>query len=149
MRKWLLGTTNDKTTVALRVVLGLVMFPHGAQKLLGWFGGGGPGATLQALEQFYGVPPLLGALVIGIEFFGSLALIAGAFTRLAALGVGSVMAGALIFHLPNGFFMNWLGTQRGEGFEFHLLAIALSMAVLVRGAGAWSVDRAVTGPQTA
>ena len=138
--------TGDSTTAAvLRLVLGGVMFAHGAQKALGWFGGYGIEGTMGFLTQTMGLPAIVAGLVIAIELFGSLALIIGALTRAAALGIGAVMIGAIAtVHLKTGFFMNWSGQQGGEGFEFHLLALAMVVALLLLGGGAFSVDRALT-----
>ena len=141
----LTATRASITPTVLRMVLGLVMFPHGAQKLLGWFGGYGFDGTMGFLTGQAGLPSLVAFLVIMIEFFGSLALIAGAFSRVAALGIIAVMVGAVAtVHLPNGFFMNWTGAQAGEGFEYHLLAIGIAIAVIISGSGLFSIDRAVT-----
>jgi putative oxidoreductase len=126
----------------LRVALGAVMFPHGAQKLLGWFGGYGFHGTMGFLTQNVGLPTPLAALVIVAEFFGSIALVLGLFSRAAVVGIISVMIGAIVTtHLPNGFFMNWTGQQAGEGFEYHLLVIAMAIAILIQGSGRYSVDR--------
>jgi len=128
----------------LRVALGAVMFPHGAQKLLGWFGGYGFHGTMGFLTGTAGLPAPLALLVIISEFFGSIALVLGLFSRAAAVGVISVMIGAVLtVHLPNGFFMNWTGQQAGEGFEYHLLAIAMAVAILLQGSGRLSLDRIV------
>jgi putative oxidoreductase len=139
-----IATTDDPAALVLRVALGLVMFPHGAQKLLGWFGGYGFAGTVGGFASMH-IPPAVTVLVIAIEFLGSIALIAGVLGRAAALGVIAVMAGAVsMVHLPNGFFMNWSGQQAGEGFEYHLLVIAMAVAVMIRGSGALSVDRALS-----
>ena len=144
MLKRLMGTTDDVTLTTLRLVLGVVFFAHGAQKMLGWFGGFGFHATMGFLTHT-GLPAPVAFLVIAIEFFGGLGLVVGLLTRIAALGIGVEMIGAIFtVHLPNGFFMNWTGTQKGEGFEYHLLAIAIAAVLLLRGAGAYSVDRAIT-----
>jgi putative oxidoreductase len=128
----------------LRLVLGIVFFAHGAQKMLGWFGGFGFHGTMGFFEHM-GMPAPVAFLIICTEFFGGLGLIVGLLTRIAALGIGVEMIGAIFMvHLPNGFFMNWMGTQKGEGFEYHLLAIAIAAALLLRGAGAFSVDRALS-----
>lgn len=137
----ILATPHDVAALVLRLTLGIVMFPHGAQKMLGWFGGPGFGGTLAVLQDAYGVPPILAVLVVVAEFFGSLGLLAGLLTRVAALGIGAVMVSAIVLaHLPFGFFMNWVGTQGGEGYEYHLLALGLVLALAIRGGGAWSVD---------
>jgi putative oxidoreductase len=117
------------------------MFAHGAQLTLGWFGGGGFTNTVAEFAHM-GIPAPLGYLVIFIQFFGGLSLLFGLFARLAGLGIAAVMAGAILtVHAKNGFFMNWYGQQKGEGFEYHLLAIAIAILVLVQGAGALSIDR--------
>jgi len=141
--KKLMSTSNDVTLTILRVVLGVVFFAHGAQKMLGWFGGFGFHATMGSFEHM-GMAAPVAFLVICTEFFGGLGLIVGLLTRIAALGIGGEMIGAvLMVHLQNGFFMNWYGNQKGEGFEYHLLAIAVAAALVVRGAGAFSADRAL------
>ncbi len=142
MWKTLLQTENELSALILRLTLGVVMFPHGAQKMLGWFGGYGFHGTMGFFTEQLGIPYILALLVIFAEFFGSIGLIVGFLTRIAALGIGSVMVGAIFMvHLPYGFFMNWSGTQQGEGFEFHLLAIGIAVALILRGAGRWSLDR--------
>jgi putative oxidoreductase len=143
MSNKLMGTSHDVALTILRLVLGVVFFAHGAQKLLGWFGGFGFHGTMGFLEHV-GLPAPVALLVICTEFFGGLGLIVGLLTRIAALGIGVEMIVAIFMvHLPNGFFMNWLGNQKGEGFEYHLLAIAMAAVLLLRGAGAFSVDEAV------
>jgi len=141
--KRLLGTSNDVSLTFLRLVLGVVFFAHGAQKMLGWFGGYGFHATIGFFGHL-GMPAPVAFLVICIEFFGGLGLIVGLLTRIAALGIGVEMIGAIFMvHMPNGFFMNWLGKQKGEGFEYHLLVIAIAGTLLLRGAGKFSVDHAL------
>jgi putative oxidoreductase len=140
--KKIFNTGNDVALTTLRLVLGVVFFAHGAQKMLGWFGGYGFHGTMGFLTHQAGLPAPVALLVICVEFFGGLGLIVGLLTRIAALGIGGEMIGAvLMVHLQNGFFMNWAGNQKGEGFEYHLLAIAISAALLLRGAGAFSIDR--------
>ncbi len=139
--KKLMSTSNDVSFTILRVVLGVVFFAHGAQKMLGWFGGYGFHGTMGFFEHM-GMPAPVAFLIICTEFFGGLGLIVGLLTRIAALGIGGEMIGAILMvHLQNGFFMNWFGNQKGEGFEYHLLVIAMAAALLVRGAGAFSADR--------
>jgi putative oxidoreductase len=139
----LVRTPNDRTLAMLRIVLGIVFFAHGAQKMLGWFGGPGFSTTMQLFGEM-GVPSLLAFLAIAAEFFGGLALVFGLLGRVAALGIGINMLVAITtVHLQHGFFMNWAGSQQGEGFEYHLLVIAISLAVLIKGSGAMSVDRAL------
>jgi putative oxidoreductase len=146
--KRLMSTSNDVALTTLRLVLGVVYFAHGAQKMLGWFGGYGLHGTMGFFTHM-GMPAPVAFLVICTEFFGGLGLIVGLLTRIAALGIGVEMIGAIFMvHMANGFFMNWTGTQKGEGFEYHLLAIAMSAALLLRGAGAFSVDRALSKSST-
>ena len=147
MLRKLFTTNKDIVPIFLRLTLGAVMFPHGAQKVLGWFGGGGFKVTLEGMTGM-GLPAAIVVMVMTAEFLGSLGLIFGFLTRLSALGVISVMMGAIFtVHQQYGFFMNWVGKQAGEGFEYHLLAIGIAVALLVRGGGAFSIDRALEGPQ--
>jgi putative oxidoreductase len=143
MSAWqkVLKTDADWAATAARVALGLVMLPHGAQKALGWFGGYGVEGTLGYFESI-GIPTIAGVLVIGAEFLGALGLITGLLGRAAAAGIIPVMVGAVVLtHARNGFFMNWAGAQVGEGFEFHIFAVALALVVVIRGSGAASLDR--------
>ncbi len=140
----LVDTKKDVSLTILRLVLGVVFFAHGAQKMLGWFGGSGFHGTVGFFTQ-HGIPFALAVFIIATEFFGSLGLIVGFLTRIAALGIVGLMIGAIFtVHLQSGFFMNWAGNQAGEGYEFHLLAIAMAAALLLRGAGAFSIDRALS-----
>jgi putative oxidoreductase len=137
-------TDQNKAIAILRVILGIVLFPHGAQKLLGWFGGYGFNGTMGFLTGAAGLPWILAFLVIAIEFFGAIALIFGFATRIVAFGLTALFIGIVFTsHLQNGFFMNWAGNQAGEGFEYHLLVIGIALALLVSGAGKWSVDLAL------
>ena len=134
--------TNDKFSYWVpRVILGCVMLPHGAQKLFGWFGGFGFTNTMTYFTQTAGLPWIIAFLIIMGESLGSLGLIVGFFTRLSALGLICIMVGAITtVHIPNGFFMNWFGKQAGEGFEYHLLVIGMSIPLLISGGGKYSVD---------
>ena len=144
----LVKTQDDKAALILRLALGIVIFPHGAQKALGWFGGGGIGGTLDFFSAAFGVPALLAVLVIAAEFLGSIGLIVGLFTRVAAAGIIAVMLGAVsMVHWQVGFFMNWSGAQQGEGFEYHLLVIGMALALIVTGGGTASLDREVVAPR--
>ncbi len=144
MLKRLMGTSNDLSLTTLRVVLGVVFLAHGSQKMLGCFGGYGFHATMKAFTHM-GMPAPVAFLIICTEFFGGLGLIVGLFTRIASLGIFGLMIGAIFMvHLHNGFFMNWMGTQKGEGFEYHLLVLAMAAALLLRGAGAFSLDHALS-----
>ena len=134
--------TNDKFSYWIpRVILGCVILPHGAQKLFGWFGGFGFTNTMTYFTQTAGLPWIIAFLIIMGESLGSLGLIVGFFTRLSALGLIFIMVGAITtVHIPNGFFMNWFGKQAGEGFEYHLLVIGISIPLLISGGGKYSVD---------
>lgn len=143
--KKLMATSKDGSLTLLRFVVGVMFFAHGAQKLLGWFGGPGFSGTLKGFSDFLHIPAPLAFLAIAAEFFGGLALIAGLFTRVAASGIAVTMAVAVsLVHLPNGFFMNWTGAQKGEGFEYHLLVMAAAAVLILRGGGAWSLDRLIS-----
>jgi putative oxidoreductase len=140
--KALFQTDDGWAGFILRITLGLVMFPHGAQKLLGLFGGYGFSGTMGFFTQKLGIPWLIALLVIIGESFGSIALLAGFLTRFTAASLAFIMLGAIsMVHIPHGFFMNWSGQQLGEGFEYHLLVIGVAAALLVTGGGKWSVDR--------
>lgn len=142
VRDLVLGTHADPAAPILRLGLAVVMFPHGAQKVLGWFGGHGYEGTMGFLTQTMGLPAPIAMLVIALEFFGPLLLLVGLAVRPIALGFIAIMIGAVAtVHAPHGFFMNWTGAQAGEGFEYHLLVIAMSLALVVRGAGSASVDK--------
>ena len=140
-----LATQATSSGTLARLALALVMFPHGAQKLLGWYGGHGFSGTLGFFTQQMGLPAPLAAGVILIEFFAPLLLLVGLGTRYAALGIGAIMVGAIAtVHAAQGFFMNWTGAQAGEGYEYHLLVLGLVAVLLVQGGGALSLDRWLT-----
>jgi putative oxidoreductase len=140
----LLATDPSRTLLFQRAVLGALIVPHGAQKLLGWFGGYGFSGTMQFFTDTMHLPAPLAFLIIVAESFGAIGLVLGAGTRLAALGVAAVMVGAIVTtHLPNGLFMNWFGAQQGEGFEYHLLVLALALPLVVRGGGLAALDGVV------
>lgn len=146
MLRKLMATQPRVSLLLVRLLLGGVMFPHGAQKALGWWGGHGLGATLQAFTTQMGIPLVFAWLAVAAEFLGSLGLIVGLLTRVAALGIGTVMVVAVVLvHGANGFFMNWTGNQKGEGFEYHLLAIAAALVLMIDGGGLASLDRALSG----
>lgn len=140
-----LATPADAAATVARVGLGLLLFPHGAQHALGWFGGYGFRGTHAWMTGTLGFPSAAAALAIIVELLGSLALVAGVGGRVAALGMVGLMLGAISTHASNGFFMNWFGalTSGAEGFEYHLMTIVLALVVLVRGSGAFSIDRAL------
>ena len=146
MFRKLLATPDDWTLTVVRLALGVTFFAHGAQKMLGWFGGYGFHGTMGFFTQQMGIPAPLAFLAICAEFFGGLGLIVGLLARIAALGIiVNMLVAVAKVHSANGFFMKWTGQQKGEGFEYHVLAIALLIVVLVRGSGALSLDRALAG----
>jgi putative oxidoreductase len=146
MIKKLFETDGNLSGTVLRVALGAVMLPHGAQKLLGLFGGGGFSASVKWFESTFHVPFIFAVAAIIAESVGAVALIAGLFTRLAALAIAVDLAVAVyLVHWKVGFFMNWMGSQKGEGFEYHILAIAIALALVIKGGGLWSIDRAIAG----
>jgi len=137
---WLFATDGTLVPLVLRLTLAIVMFPHGAQKALGWFGGHGLRRTIGNFGA-QGIPVPLALLAVAAELLGSLGVAVGLLTRVAALGIACVMVVAILtVHAKVGFFMNWLGNQKGEGFEYHLLALGIALALIVGGAGRWSLD---------
>ena len=143
----LVRTDNDPATAVLRLVLGVIFFAHGAQKLLGWFGGYGFTGTMGFFTGLLHIPAIFAFLAIVAEFFGGLGLILGFLTRVAAFGILSNMVVAIaMVHSQFGFFMNWTGAQKGEGYEYHLLVLAATVLLIIRGAGAASVDRLLSSP---
>lgn len=142
MKKLILTDQNNWAALFARITLGLVVFPHGAQKLLGWFGGYGFEGTMGYMTQHMGLPYIIGLLVILIESFGALFLIAGLLTRFFAFCIFCNFVG-IIFHtnLNNGFFMNWdMLPDKPEGYEYHLLIIGVAIVLVIFGGGKWSVD---------
>ncbi len=145
MKKRIFQTNNDWTGVIIRLTIGLILFPHGAQKMLGLFGGYGFTGTMSFFTKTMHLPWLIGFLVIVIEFIGSLFLVVGFASRIWALLIIILMIGIIwTSHIDNGFFMNWLGNQKGEGFEYHLLVIGLCLAILVNGSGKYSLDKFIS-----
>lgn len=148
--KFLFKTTDSFAPTLARLALGIVFFPHGAQKVLGWFGGYGFSGTLNFFTQQMHIPVVFAVLAILAEFLGSLGLITGFLSRVAAFGIAVNMLVAIaLVHGANGFFMNWYGNQKGEGFEYHLLAIGLALIVMIYGAGKASVDKLMAGKKAA
>ena len=137
-------TADSWSLLILRVMLGIVMFPHGAQKLFGWFGGHGFSASMGFFADKMHIPAFFAFLAIIAESLGSMGLMIGFLTRVAAFGIMCNMVVAILMvHWPHGFFMNWAGKQKGEGFEYHLLVIGMCLALMISGAGKWSVDRTI------
>ena len=144
MIKKLFKTNDAIAPLLLRLGLAVVMFPHGAQKVLGWFGGHGFSGTMKFFTEGAHIPAPFAFLAILAEFAGPIALVFGLLTRVSALGIGTVMAVAIVkVHAANGFFMNWDGKQAGEGFEYHILAIAIALALMCQGGGRLALDSLV------
>lgn len=139
--KALFKTNGEISPLIFRVLLAAVMFPHGAQKALGWFGGFGFDGSMKFFTETMHIPAPLALLAITAEFLGPIALVLGLFSRVAAFGIGTtITVAALTVALPNGFFMNWFGNQKGEGFEYHILMAAIALAVVMQGGGKWALD---------
>ena len=147
MIRKLIATDNDSATTILRLALGVIFFAHGAQKMLGWFGGYGFTGTMGFFTGVMHIPAVFAFLAIAAEFFGGLGLIFGLLARVASFGIfcNMIVAVALV-HGQFGFFMNWTGAQKGEGYEYHLLLLATTAFLMIRGAGAASVDRLLSSP---
>lgn len=148
MFRTLLQTPPDAVLFLLRLVLAIVFFPHGAQKTLGWFGGPGFSGMMHGFEQ-QGIPAVFAFLAIVAESAGAVGLFVGLLGRVAAAGIlVNMLVAVVAVHGKFGFFMNWTGKQAGEGYEFHLLAIAMALAIVIRGSGLWSLDRALSARAT-
>ena len=144
MKSLLFKTNNDWAGFIIRLTVGIILFPHGAQKMLGLFGGYGFSGTMSFFTNTIHLPWLLGFLVIIIEFIGTISLIIGFASRIWSVLTIILMLGIVFTsHLDNGFFMNWFGNQKGEGYEFHLLVIGLSLAAVINGSGKLSVDERI------
>lgn len=144
MFRRLIGTNNDVAPAVLRLVLGIVFFAHGAQKTLGWFGGNGFSGTMGFFESQMHIPAVFAFLAIMAEFAGGIGLILGFLTRIAAFGIAiNMLVAVATVHSKFGFFVNWTGAQKGEGFEYHLLALAMCAALMIAGAGSFSIDGAL------
>lgn len=150
MIRKLIATDNDSATAIVRLVLGVIFVAHGAQKMLGWFGGYGFTGTMGFFTGAMHIPALFAFLAIVAEFFGGLGLIVGFLTRIAAVGISfNMIVAVAMVHQHFGFFMNWTGTQKGEGFEYHLLVLATMILLMIRGSGAFSIDWILSSPATA
>jgi len=147
MKKLLLQTDNANLAATIaRLTLAIILFPHGAQKMLGWYGGYGFEGTMNFFTEVKNIPWIIGLAVIFIEFIGPFFLLAGVGTRIWALLIIADMAGIIFSsHTQYGFFINWFGNQPGEGFEYHLLVIGLALTSLVAGSGKLSVDSLLSG----
>jgi putative oxidoreductase len=144
----LFATQPRFTLLLLRLVLGFVFFLHGLQLIFGWFGGSGLSGSINLFTERMAMPAFLAYLVVFSQFFGGLALIFGFATRIAALGIAADMIVAIfLVHLQFGLFMNWYGNQKGEGYEYHLLAVAIALTLVIAGGGILSVDRSIATPR--
>jgi putative oxidoreductase len=140
----LMSTTDDFALTVLRLGLGVVFFAHGSQKVLGWFGGYGFSATMGFFTNGMHIPAPLAFLAICAEFLGGIGLLLGFLGRIAAFGIAcDMLAAVYLVHRHVGFFINWYGNQKGEGYEYHILAIAIALAIMIKGSGALSVDRSL------
>jgi len=145
MFRKLINTTDDFTLAILRLILGGVFFAHGAQKALGWFGGYGFSGTMVFFTQQMHIPAPLAFLAICAEFLGGIGLVLGLLGRVAAFGIlCNMLVAVWMVHFKLGFFINWSGVKKGEGYEYHLLAIAIALVLMVKGSGALSLDRALS-----
>jgi len=144
----ILKTDRNAAALMLRLFLAVAFFPHGAQKVLGWFGGPGLHGSISMMSGNMHIPLALTILAIAAEFLGPIGLFVGFLTRIAAFGIGfEMVVAAVVYHARFGFFMNWFGRKAGEGIEYHLLIIGMAAALMITGGGVWSVDRAITGKQ--
>lgn len=135
MLKKLFATEEEVTSFILRLILGIVFVPHGMQKILGFAG------TMDFFTVNLGIPVIFAFLAVMAEFLGSWGLITGLLTRVAAFGITvNMIVAVYMLHWQHGFFMNWFGNQKGEGFEYHLLVIAIGIALMIKGGGKWSLD---------
>jgi putative oxidoreductase len=145
MFRKLMSTTDDLAVTIARLSLGVVFFAHGAQKALGWFGGFGFTGTMGFFTQKLNIPAPFAGLAIAAEFLGGMGLVVGLLSRVAAFGIACNMVVAVaMIHIHYGFFINWFGNQKGEGYEFHILAVAIALFIMIKGAGALSLDRALS-----
>ncbi|MGH7307748.1 MAG: DoxX family protein [Candidatus Rokuibacteriota bacterium] len=141
----LFATYPSWSHLVVRLALGVIFFAHGAQKVLGWFGGNGLRATVAAFGKGLGIPPAAAVIAAFVEFLGGLALIVGFLARPAALGLIVVMLVAVSkVHIQHGFFLNWnLTPGKGHGWEFNFALIAMALGIVIGGAGILSVDRLI------
>ncbi len=145
----LLRTDGKASILILRIFLAVVLFPHGAQKVFGWFGGPGLHGAVSMMTTAMHIPLVFAILAIAAEFLGPIGLFFGFLTRIAAFGIAVEIAVAMfLVHLKFGFFMNWFGKQAGEGYEYHLLMIGMAIALMIAGGGKWSIDRAIAGDKS-
>ena len=146
MKKIIVTNPDNWGALIARLALGITVFPHGAQKLFGWFGGYGYEGTMGYLTTQGGLPYIVALLVILIESVAALMIIFGLLTRVAALGIFGLFAVITFqFHAAHGFFMNWAGTQKGEGLEYFIMLLGLALLLIITGGGKASFDAAMQG----
>ena len=144
MKKIVFHTSGNYAPLALRLLLSIVLFPHGAQKLFGWFGGFGFEGSMGYFTQDVGLPWIVGFTVIIIEFFGPVFLVIGLGTRIWSIGIIANMTGIIATTFNDFIFMNWFGSQKTEGYEFFLLAIGMALSLVISGGGKYSIDSMLT-----
>jgi putative oxidoreductase len=138
----ILATDSSWVPTLARIILGVIFFAHGSQKIFGWFGGHGLKQTLRSMKDFVGLPSVLALAAVAAEFVGGVALIVGFLGRISALGIAvNMLAAIFMVHGKYGLFMNWFGDRKGHGIEYHLLAIALAIVIIAEGSGEFSLDR--------
>src|SRR5208282_223925 len=138
----ILATDSSWVPTLARIILGVIFFAHGSQKVFGWFGGPGLRQTLRTMAEHVGLPSVLALAAVVAEFVGGAALIGGFLGRISALGIAvNMLAAIFMVHGKYGLFMNWFGDRKGHGIEYHLLAIALAIVIIAEGSGAFSLDR--------
>jgi putative oxidoreductase len=141
----ILATDSSWVPTLARIILGIIFFAHGSQKVFGWFGGPGLRQTLRTLTGVVGLPTIIALAAVGAEFVGGAALILGLVARVSALVIAvNMLAAIFMVHGTYGLFMNWFGDRKGHGIEYHLLAIALAIVIIAKGAGAFSLDGLVS-----
>ncbi len=132
--KCFLQTREDWGLLVLRLGVATAIFPHGAQKALGWWGGNGFAKTLEGFSANMGIPPFIGALAVAAEFLAPMGLVLGLLTRLSALGIAITMCVAVSVHASNGFFAG------NGGFEYPLTIAFAAIALVLSGGGKWAAD---------
>jgi putative oxidoreductase len=147
MKELIFKTRKTSAPLFVRLFLAVVLFPHGAQKLLGWFGGYGFEGTMGYFTGSVGLPWIVGFLVILIEFLAPIALLLGLATRLWSLAVFFLFLGILTTSHADYFFMNWFGNQKAEGAEYFLLVLGMSLSLLISGSGSYSLDKKIMTPK--
>lgn len=141
----IINTKDDISPFVIRVTLGIVMFAHGSQKMLGWFSDHGATWTVEMWQKWWGFPPAITWAVIFGEFFGPIFMVFGFCTRIMACITTAIMIGAMYFvTFKWGFYMNWYTeSTRGEGYEYHILVLGICLALFIKGSGKYSIDRAL------